>query len=115
MFWSDWGQNPRIEQASMDGFGRRAIVTSKVYWPNGLTLDYPTRRIYFADAYLKYIDYCDYDGKNRQQVFASDLVRVPPATGCCKSYGSFMSCFTFSCFSHRIYLNIYLYLYFTKK
>lgn len=77
MFWSDWGQNPRIEQASMDGFGRRAIVTSKVYWPNGLTLDYPTRRIYFADAYLKYIDYCDYDGKNRQQVFASDLVRVP--------------------------------------
>ncbi|XP_076154846.1 low-density lipoprotein receptor-related protein 2 [Alosa pseudoharengus] len=73
MFWSDWGQNPRIERADMDGFGRKAIVTTKVYWPNGLALDYPTRRLYFADAYLKYIDYCDYDGNNRHQVFASDM------------------------------------------
>ncbi|XP_051771492.1 low-density lipoprotein receptor-related protein 2 [Ctenopharyngodon idella] len=78
MFWSDWGQNPRIEQASMDGFARRAIVTSKVYWPNGLTLDYTTRRLYFVDAYLKYIDYCDYDGENRHQVFASDMVLQQP-------------------------------------
>lgn len=59
----------------MDGFGRKAIVTTKVYWPNGLALDYTTRRLYFADAYLKYIDYCDYDGNNRYQVFASDMVR----------------------------------------
>ncbi|XP_059387967.1 low-density lipoprotein receptor-related protein 2 [Carassius carassius] len=78
MFWSDWGQNPRIEQASMDGSARRAIVTNKVYWPNGLTLDYTTRRLYFVDAYLKYIDYCDYDGKNRHQVFASDMVLQQP-------------------------------------
>ncbi|TRY92935.1 hypothetical protein DNTS_033821 [Danionella cerebrum] len=62
----------------MDGIARRAIVTSKVYWPRGLTLDYTTRRIYFVDDYLKYIDYCDYDGKNRHQVFASDLVLQQP-------------------------------------
>lgn len=69
----------------MDGSGRQVIVTSKVYWPNGLALDYTTRRLYFADAYLKYIDYCDYDGRNRHQVLASDMVRwvcarsvVPP-------------------------------------
>uniref|UniRef100_A0A3P8V9P1 Low density lipoprotein receptor-related protein 2b n=1 Tax=Cynoglossus semilaevis TaxID=244447 RepID=A0A3P8V9P1_CYNSE len=85
MFWSDWGQNPRIERSFMDGSGRQVIVTSKVYWPNGLALDYTTRRLYFADAYLKYIDYCDYDGRNRHQVLASDMVRwvcsrsvVPP-------------------------------------
>uniref|UniRef100_H2LL78 Low density lipoprotein receptor-related protein 2b n=1 Tax=Oryzias latipes TaxID=8090 RepID=H2LL78_ORYLA len=68
MFWSDWGQNPRIESASMDGAMRRVIVSTKLYWPNGLALDYTTRRVYFADAYLKYIDYCDYDGSNRHQV-----------------------------------------------
>lgn len=74
MFWSDWGQNPRIERADMDGAMRKVIVSTKLYWPNGLALDYTTRRVYFADAYLKYIDYCDYDGKNRFQVMASDMV-----------------------------------------
>lgn len=58
----------------MDGTVRQVIVSTKLYWPNGLALDYTTRRVYFADAYLKYIDYCDYDGKNRHQVMASDLV-----------------------------------------
>uniref|UniRef100_A0A3B3E196 Low-density lipoprotein receptor-related protein 2 n=1 Tax=Oryzias melastigma TaxID=30732 RepID=A0A3B3E196_ORYME len=78
MFWSDWGQNPRIETASMDGAMRRVIVSTKLYWPNGLALDYTTRRVYFADAYLKYIDYCDYDGSNRHQVMASDMVLQHP-------------------------------------
>lgn len=74
MFWSDWGQNPRIERAFMDGTTRSTIVSTKLYWPYGLALDYTTQRVYFADAYLKYIDYCDYDGKNRHQVMASDMV-----------------------------------------
>lgn len=74
MFWSDWGQNPRIERAFMDGTIRSAIISTKLYWPYGLALDYTTQRLYFADAYLKYIDYCDYDGKNRHQVMASDMV-----------------------------------------
>ncbi|KAG7227889.1 hypothetical protein INR49_013683, partial [Caranx melampygus] len=78
MFWSDWGQNPRIERADMDGAMRRVIVSTKLYWPNGLALDYTTRRVYFADAYLKYIDYCDYDGNNRHQVMASDMVLQHP-------------------------------------
>ncbi|KAJ3607378.1 hypothetical protein NHX12_024429, partial [Muraenolepis orangiensis] len=73
MFWSDWGQNPRIERADLDGAMRRVIVSTKLYWPNGLALDYTTRRVYFADAYLKYIDYCDYEGNGRQQVMVSDL------------------------------------------
>lgn len=58
----------------MDGTVREVIVSTKLYWPNGLALDYTTRRVYFADAYLKYIDYCDYDGSNRHQVMASDMV-----------------------------------------
>lgn len=74
MFWTDWGRNPRIEKASMDGKLRTVIINNKLYWPNGLTIDYPNNLLYFADAYLDFIDYCDYNGNNRKQVLASDLV-----------------------------------------
>lgn len=75
MFWTDWGLNPRIEKASMDGKLRTVIINNKIYWPNGLSIDYPNKLLYFADAYLDYIDFCDYNGNNRRQVLASDLVR----------------------------------------
>ncbi|OXB76843.1 UNVERIFIED_CONTAM: hypothetical protein H355_002536 [Colinus virginianus] len=78
MFWTDWGQNPRIEKASMDGKFRTVIINSKIYWPNGLSIDYPNKLLYFADAYLDYIDFCDYNGNNRRQVVASDLVLQHP-------------------------------------
>lgn len=58
----------------MDGTLRTAIVSSKIYWPNGLSIDYPNKLLYFVDAYLDYIDFCDYNGNNRRQVVASDLV-----------------------------------------
>ena len=30
LFWTDWGENPRIERVGMDGTLRRAIITTKV-------------------------------------------------------------------------------------
>ncbi|XP_029461540.1 low-density lipoprotein receptor-related protein 2 isoform X2 [Rhinatrema bivittatum] len=78
MFWTDWGKNPRIEKASMDGRMRTVIISDKIYWPNGLAIDYPNKLLYFADAYLDYIDFCDYNGNNRRQVLASDLVLQHP-------------------------------------
>ncbi|XP_048725147.2 low-density lipoprotein receptor-related protein 2 isoform X1 [Caretta caretta] len=78
MFWTDWGQNPRIEKASMDGTMRTVIISDKIYWPNGLSIDYPNKLLYFADAYLDYIDFCDYNGNHRRQVVASDLVLRHP-------------------------------------
>ncbi|KAG7275698.1 hypothetical protein CRUP_011325 [Coryphaenoides rupestris] len=73
MFWTDWGRKPRIERASMDGQLRVSVVSGKLYWPNGLTIDYPNRLLYFADAYLDFIDYCDYDG-NKQEASARQYV-----------------------------------------
>ncbi|XP_055493679.1 LOW QUALITY PROTEIN: low-density lipoprotein receptor-related protein 2a [Leucoraja erinacea] len=78
MFWTDWGRNPRVERASMDGALRTVLINTKLYWPNGLCIDYPTKLLYFADAYLDYIEYCDYNGKNRRQVLASDLILRHP-------------------------------------
>ena len=39
LFFSDWGDNPRIEKANQDGTDRDAIVSTGLVWPNGLTLD----------------------------------------------------------------------------
>lgn len=76
MFWTEWGQNPRIERSDMDGNHRSAIVTDNLFWPNGLTIDYPTEIIYFADAKLDFINRCNYQGGDRTYVLASALVRL---------------------------------------
>ena len=76
LFWTDWGQHPRIESAGMDGSDRKVIVSDKIYWPNGLTLDKPARRLYFADARLDFIAFCNYDGSGRTQLIANDHVSV---------------------------------------
>lgn len=76
MFWTDWGDHPRIERAGLDGFNRTTIISTKVSWPNGLTIDYPTKKIYFADSRLDYIDYANYDGSGRRQVIANDHVSM---------------------------------------
>ncbi|XP_013407657.1 low-density lipoprotein receptor-related protein 2-like [Lingula anatina] len=80
MFWTDWGQNPRIERAGMDGSGRVSIVTTKLFWPNGLAIDLPTKRLYFCDAHMDYIEFVNYDGTGRHQVIAnSHFLRHPHA------------------------------------
>ena len=40
IFWSDWGWEPKIESATMDG-GKRSLVMrlDNGSWPNALTLD----------------------------------------------------------------------------
>lgn len=48
MYWSDWGSNPRIERAGMDGTHRETIVNYDVKWPNGLTLDLARKRVFWV-------------------------------------------------------------------
>ncbi|GMT30081.1 hypothetical protein PFISCL1PPCAC_21378, partial [Pristionchus fissidentatus] len=80
LFWTDWGQNPRIERANMDGSNRMTIVNTKIYWPNTIALDLTTDRVYFADSKLDYIDFCNYDGTGRVQVISSQkFVQHPHA------------------------------------
>ncbi|XP_060535234.1 low-density lipoprotein receptor-related protein 2 [Cylas formicarius] len=78
LFWTDWGENPRIERVGMDGTERSVIVNTKIYWPNGLTLDTTTDRVYFADSKLDFIDFCNYDGTGRQNVLAGSHYLLHP-------------------------------------
>lgn len=65
MYWTDWGEIPKIERAGMDGTNRSMIIDTEIYWPNGLTLDYNQQKLYWADAKHSFIHRCDLDGSSR--------------------------------------------------
>ncbi|XP_054717262.1 low-density lipoprotein receptor-related protein 6-like [Uloborus diversus] len=75
IFWTDWGETPKIEKASMDGnlTSRSIIVKDDIFWPNGIVADYDTKRIYWADAKLRFISSMDFDGKSRQVIVNGNL------------------------------------------
>lgn len=72
MFWTDWDKsNPRIERCSMAGEQRQLIVRVDLLsgaWPNGLTLDYTMKRIYWTDARSDSIHTTDYEGQNHHLI-----------------------------------------------
>ncbi|XP_013773894.1 low-density lipoprotein receptor-related protein 6-like [Limulus polyphemus] len=79
MFWTDWGETPKIERAGMHGeqSTRKVIVTKDIFWPNGLTVDYETKRIYWADGKLKFISSMDFNGEHRQMVVHGEVLSHP--------------------------------------
>ena len=65
MFWTDWGSAPKIEKATLTGGQRVAVVTSNLYWPNGIELDRGNKRIYWVDGGTDKIESVSYQGNNR--------------------------------------------------
>lgn len=76
VFFTDYGQIPKVERCDMDGQNRTKLVDSKIVFPHGITLDLVSRLIYWADAYLDYIEVVDYEGKGRQTIIQGILVRM---------------------------------------
>ena len=67
LFWSDWDDvHPRIERAMMDGSNRTQIKTSDLKYPNGLTIDFTTQRLYWCDAKTDVIGSMYFDGTGQQ-------------------------------------------------
>ncbi|XP_069957219.1 very low-density lipoprotein receptor isoform X2 [Cherax quadricarinatus] len=78
MFWTDWGQQAKIERAGMDGKFRQAIVTRDIRWPNALSLDLVLRKIYWSDSKYHTIYSCDFDGSNRRVIlYSTDYLPHP--------------------------------------
>ena len=51
VFWSDWNDyNAFIGRIGMDGSQETKIITSDIYWPNCVTVDYTTNRLFWVDA-----------------------------------------------------------------
>ena len=76
MYWTDWGEEPRIERAGMDGSNRKVIVEAELYWPNGLTIDLEEQKLYWADAKLSFIHRANLDGSQRYVICLSVCMSV---------------------------------------
>lgn len=71
MFWSDWGEKPKIERSSMDGTSRIVVIKDKLMWPNGLAIDHSALKIYWADGGNKAIEYAGFDGTSRKTLIGN--------------------------------------------
>lgn len=75
LFWTDWQtDHPRIESSDMSGDPktRKIIFEVKNYkngaWPNGLALDFLSKRIYWIDARANSIHSANYDGSDHREI-----------------------------------------------
>ncbi|XP_076456136.1 low-density lipoprotein receptor-related protein 5-like protein [Babylonia areolata] len=65
MFWTDWGEAPKIERANYDGSDRRTLVNTGLIAPNALALDVPNNRLYWVDSGTDKVETCDLEGHGR--------------------------------------------------
>lgn len=64
MYWTDWGKQPKLERAALDGTQRQVLVDN-LGRVQGLTIDYSDRRLYWADFDAKVIESADMKGKHQ--------------------------------------------------
>lgn len=57
VYWADWGHRAYIARIGMDGTNKSVIISTKLEWPNAITIDYTNDHLYWADAHLGYIEY----------------------------------------------------------
>ncbi|XP_068166712.1 very low-density lipoprotein receptor [Antennarius striatus] len=62
MFWTEIGNEVKIERAGMDGSERKAVVNSSLGWPGGVAVDAISNRVYWTDVRLKAIGSASLDG-----------------------------------------------------
>uniref|UniRef100_A0A3B5M9J5 Low density lipoprotein receptor b n=1 Tax=Xiphophorus couchianus TaxID=32473 RepID=A0A3B5M9J5_9TELE len=72
MYWTDWGEEPKIEKCGLNGVGRVALVTDNIEWPNGITLDMVSQRLYWVDAKLHAIFSVDVNGGTRHMIISGE-------------------------------------------
>ena len=73
LFYTDWGEFPHISRATMDGSYHEKIITEDIAWPNAITIDYVTEKLFWADASLDYIAMANLDGSQRHIVLDQGL------------------------------------------
>lgn len=78
MYWTDWGHQPKISRAFMDGTNSADFVSTDIQWPNGLAIDHPNSRLYWTDAKLRTIESIHLDGTDRR-IILQGVVKHPYA------------------------------------
>lgn len=70
LFWVELGDHPSIERARLDGSNKKSIVSSDLILPNGLSVDYANKKIFWADAMKHRIEMSDLQGRYRIPLIA---------------------------------------------
>ncbi|XP_055528067.1 prolow-density lipoprotein receptor-related protein 1 [Wyeomyia smithii] len=81
LFWTDWEEGaPRLERCTMAGESRTTIkyVGPDGGWPNGITLDYVLKRVYWIDARSDSIHTINYNGEDHHLVIKDQEVLSHP-------------------------------------
>lgn len=65
VFWADWGPVAVIERCDMDGLNRKLLIVDNIIWPTGLAIDYPTKRLYWADPKANLIGCVNFNGTDK--------------------------------------------------
>jgi len=65
MYWTDWGENAKLERSGMDGSDRTVLISNNLGWPNGLTVDKASSQLLWADAHTERIEAADLNGASR--------------------------------------------------
>lgn len=75
MFWTDWGEVPKIERVGMNGSAesRSVIVNENIFWPNGLAVDFQNELLYWSDGKLQFLAVVDFNGGKRKQIVTNDM------------------------------------------
>lgn len=60
----------------MNGQNRMNLIKKDLIWPNALTVDYVTDKIFWADGRLKYIAMADLDGQNQRKIITNELYHI---------------------------------------
>jgi low density lipoprotein receptor-related protein 5/6 len=76
MYWSDWGEKPKIERANLDGTDRRVLISTDLGWPNGLAVDREGGRLYWGDAKTDRIETSDLLGGDRKVLVQDSLPHI---------------------------------------
>lgn len=79
MYWTEFGQNPKISVASMDGSSHKPLITD-LRKPNGLTVDWNSDRLYWTNGKFEgsdgSIESCRLDGSDRK-LFVTNVAMNP--------------------------------------
>ncbi|CAH2090686.1 unnamed protein product [Euphydryas editha] len=75
IFFSEWDP-ANISRANTDGSGLLVFKNVTLGWPNGLSIDFDTDRIYWCDALLNNVKHAKLDGTDIKMV-NSRLIRHP--------------------------------------
>ena len=65
---TDWGQEAKVLRSNMDGTNVQILAKDNVGWPNGITIDFVTRKVYWIDAKYHYIARMNYGGNEREMI-----------------------------------------------